>query len=326
MEQQNNEATSSSGPSRRTVVKGAAWSLPIIATAIAAPSASASTTVSIGSGSTPSPVGTCAILGTLVFTITTQPAGGAVSSLPVVVTLPAGFSWPDGSAGSKTFLSDSSGNVTVTGVQVASAPGSYTVSAQITPGGQTAIVPVTVTGVWIGDKVGYSGSGMYPIFLSKPADPENPGTPDDWAYCIENQVTARTQTAGQVGDASSYLGSNFFTDPAVQAKILWVLAHSYPALSLSDFGTAVGAPGITASDAIEATQYAIWRYTELTFDASWAWETPDSETAYWYLVNGANAAGGASGTPSVISVPTATCGNPTPGDHAQSMILVGASV
>ena len=326
MEQQNNEATSASGPSRRTIVKGAAWSLPLIATAIAAPSASASTTVSIGSGSTPSPAGTCTTLGTLVFTITTQPAGGAVSNVAVAVTLPAGFSWPDNSTGSKTFLSDSSGNVTVSGVQVASAPGSYSVIAQITPGGQTAIVPVTVTGVWIGDKVGYSGSGVYPIFFSKPADPANPGTPDDWAYCIENQVSARTDTAGQVGDASSYLGSNFFTDPAVRAKVLWVLAHSYPALSLSAFGTAVGVPGISQSDAIEATQYAIWRYTELTFDAAWAWETADSEAAYWYLVNGANAAGGAPGTPSVVSVPTADCGTPTPGDHAQSMILVAASV
>jgi hypothetical protein len=63
-------------------------------------------------------------------------------------------------------------------------------------------------------------------------------------------------------------------------------------MTLSAFGAAVGVPGISASDAIEATQYAIWRYTELTYDAAWSWTDSDSENAYWYLVNGANASGG----------------------------------
>ena len=71
-----------------------------------------------------------------------------------------------------------------------------------------------------------------------------------------------------------------------------MLAHSYPHMTLSDFGTAAGTPGISANDAIEAAQYAIWRYTDLNFDAAWNWETPDSETAYWHLVNGANASSG----------------------------------
>jgi LPXTG-motif cell wall-anchored protein len=48
-------------------------------------------------------------------------------------------------------------------------------------------------------------------------------------------------------------------------------------------------PGISRNDAIEATQYAIWRYTDLDFDAPWAWETADSEKAYRYLLAGANA-------------------------------------
>ncbi|WP_141004610.1 thioester domain-containing protein [Nocardioides humi] len=147
--------------------------------------------------------------------------------------------------------------------------------------------------VYVGAKSqGYPGSGIHGVFEQTPADPGNPGTPDYWAYCIEHDVTAKPNIAAGVGTASDFLGSNHFTDPAVQARVLWVLAHSYPALSLADFATASGVPGIALNDAIEATQYAIWRYTDVGYDASWAWASDDSEDAYWYLVNGANASGG----------------------------------
>ena len=146
--------------------------------------------------------------------------------------------------------------------------------------------------VWIGTREGYAGTGAFPIFSEAPADPSNPGTPDFWAYCIEHNMVPEMRTMGHVGELSSYLGANYFIDPAVQGKVLWVLAHSYPAVSLEDFGAAAGVPGIARSDALESAQYAIWRYTELTSDSSWQWETPDSEAAYWYLINGANAAPG----------------------------------
>jgi len=149
--------------------------------------------------------------------------------------------------------------------------------------------------VWVGTSTqGYSGTRLYPIYENPPADPANPGEPDYWAYCIEHDVSAKTGTSAQVGDFASYLGSNHFVDPAIQGKVLWVLAHSYPAVSLADFGEAIGAPGISRNDAIEATQYAIWRYTDLAWDASWPFESADSEAAYWYLVNGANASPGLS--------------------------------
>ncbi|PRB56827.1 VaFE repeat-containing surface-anchored protein [Microbacterium sp. MYb45] len=139
--------------------------------------------------------------------------------------------------------------------------------------------------VYIGSKEGYSGTGIFPIW----SEGVQAGDPDLWAYCLENQVTAQTGRVGTVGDGDSFLGSNYFVDPAIQGKVLWVLAHSYPAVSLEDLAAAAGVAQISRNDAIEATQYAIWRYTDLTFDAAWAWETPDSEAAYWYLVNGANA-------------------------------------
>ncbi|MBD0709568.1 MULTISPECIES: Cys-Gln thioester bond-forming surface protein [unclassified Streptomyces] len=146
--------------------------------------------------------------------------------------------------------------------------------------------------VYIGRQQGYGGTGLFPIYAPAPANPGEPGTPDLWAYCIEHDVSAKTGIEGTVGGLGSYLGANRFNDPAVQSKVLWVLAHSYPALSLEEFGTAAGVPGIARADAIEATQYAIWRYTDLDFDAPWAWETDDSKTAYYHLVNGANASNG----------------------------------
>ncbi|MFZ4892930.1 VaFE repeat-containing surface-anchored protein [Plantibacter sp. Mn2098] len=151
--------------------------------------------------------------------------------------------------------------------------------------------PAAVTAedaVHIGNKIGYGGTGLFQVWSTIPAT----GEPDLWAYCIEHDVSAKTNVDGHVGDAGSYLGSNYFTDPVIQGKVRWVLAHSYPALNLTDFGAAAGAPGISRNDAIEATQYAIWRYTDLTWDAAWNFETPDSATAYWHLVNGANASNG----------------------------------
>ncbi len=167
--------------------------------------------------------------------------------------------------------------------------------------------------VYIGSKQGYSGTGMFPIWAEVAAV----GDPDFWAYCIENPVSSRTQLEGYVGNAEDYLGSNYFTDPVIQGKVLWVLAHGYPALSLEEFGAAAGAPGISRNDAIEATQYAVWRYTDLNFDAAWAWETPDSEAAYWHLVNGANASTGM--TPADFAV-TASIDAPSAPQTADSLV------
>ncbi|MGW4200775.1 Cys-Gln thioester bond-forming surface protein [Streptomyces sp. NPDC004726] len=160
--------------------------------------------------------------------------------------------------------------------------------------------------VYIGGREGYSGTGIFSVHADTPADPDNPGEPELWAYCIEHDVNPLTKIKGTVGDLGSYLGANHFTDPAIQSKVLWVLAHSYPALSLEEFGTAAGVPGIARNDAIEATQYAIWRYTDLDFDAAWSWENADSEAAYWYLLEGANASTGTTAATTTISISAPT--------------------
>lgn len=165
-------------------------------------------------------------------------------------------------------------------------------SADVNPGDQ----------VYVGDKdLGYGGTGLYQVFEQAPPDPDT-AAPDFWAYCIEHDIPANTRHSGVVGDFSDYVGDNYVTSGEVQGKVLWILAHSYPAMSLGDFADAAGIPGLSQDDAIEATQYAIWRYTDLTYDAPWDWETEDSEDAYWYLVNGANAAGGLSPDDFVVTV------------------------
>ncbi len=167
--------------------------------------------------------------------------------------------------------------------------------------------------VYVGGGPGYGGTRLFSIWSETPAT----GDPDFWAYCVEHDISARTQVGGYVGDLDDFLGNNHFSDPAIQGKVFWVLAHSYPALSLAEFGAAAGVPGISENDAIEATQYAIWRYTDLTWDASWNFETPDSEAAYWYLVNGANTNPGM--TPDDIEV-TATVTAPAAPQSADSLV------
>lgn len=175
--------------------------------------------------------------------------------------------------------------------------------------------------MYVGSRQGYGGTGVFPVWADTPVDLANPGVPEAWAYCIEHNVTARTHVTGNVGDVASYLGSNYFVDPAVQGKVFWVLAHSYPALSLGEFGAAIGRPAIARNDAIEATQYAIWRYTDLNYDAAWNWENADSEAAYWHLVNGANASPAL--TPADLEV---TAGITAPAGPSVSGALVGPFV
>lgn len=169
--------------------------------------------------------------------------------------------------------------------------------ALLVPSVATAANAATITNgqsVWVGKTVpGSGGTAFHGIHLQTPADPKNPGTPDFYAYCIEHDISAVPLQNGVVGDPSSYLGANHYTDPAIQGKVNWVLQHSYPALSLEELAQAAGLSSISLFDATEATQYAIWRYTDLTFDAAWQWNSDDSKAAYWYLVNGANASSGA---------------------------------
>lgn len=185
---------------------------------------------------------------------------------------------------------------------------SVALAAVSAPATAAPAAPQDGSSVYVGGRQGYGGTGVFPIYAQTPADPADPGEPELWAYCIEHDVSAETHLEGTIGDASTYLGANHFTDPVIQGKVLWVLAHSYPALDLGDFGRAAGVPGISRNDAIEATQYALWRYTDLDYDAAWNFETTDSEAAYYYLIGGANASSGTTADTAAVAVsaPSAT--------------------
>ncbi|WP_336647438.1 thioester domain-containing protein [Microbacterium sp. MMO-10] len=343
MEQKDSAHVAGAGLSRRTIVKGAAWSLPVIAVAVAAPAFAASNGTEIDPGSTPVPTGVCTPVGNIRFALTKN--GAPVANQAIIVTLPpaapagqSSFHWSDGTTAPKTLLSDANGIVDLTSLIVTSStPGTYDVVGQIAPNGPTASIPVMVSGLWMGALTqGYGGTGIHAVFTSTPADPGNPGTPDYFSYCVEHDVPAKSDMAATAGGLGTYLGSNYLTGSAdIYSKVLWIIQNSYPGITLSAFSAAVAAwaPGaghpftapLSADDAIEATQYAIWRYTDLTFDAAWNFETPNSEAAYWYLLAQINAGqrGTQSGTTGLItSEAKSVCSTPTGGDHAQSQILV----
>jgi len=134
------------------------------------------------------------------------------------------------------------------------------------------------------------GNRLVPVYVDR--DPAS-GEPDFWAYCIEHDETRRTDRGAVVGDWSSFVGSNYFaSDPVAARKVAWILVNSYPSLTAAELAVASDVDGLTAADAIDATQYAIWRYTDLTWDADWAYENDRVRDLYWYLLDGANAHGG----------------------------------
>jgi len=344
MEELGNEKGPAKGLSRRTIVKGAAWSLPVVAAAVAVPAYAASNGVVINPGSQPVPTGVCTPVGNISFTITNN--GAPVANQAIIVTLPSAapagqssFHWDDNSTAPKTFVSDANGVVDLTNhIVTSSTPGTYTVFGQISPNGATSSVQVMVSGLWMGRLLGYGGTGIHAVFTSTPADLNNPGTPDYYSYCVEHNVTAKSDMAATAGGLGTYLGSNYLAGSAdIYSKVLWIIQNSYPGITLSAFSAAVAADAaaanpprpftapLSANDAIEATQYAIWRYTDLTFDANWNFQTPNSAAAYWYLIGQINAGqrGAQSGITGLITSEAKTvCGTPTSGDHAQCQILV----
>lgn len=353
MKQQDNEPATRAGVTRRTIVKGAAWSLPVVAVAVAAPMAAASgETVS---GPSPTPSGVCSPVGN--FTITVARNGQPVGGASVTVTLPAGFSWPDNTTAPKTFVAAGDGTVTITGVTGPSAPGTYNVVASVAGGG-SANIPIMIQGTWVGSSSGYPTGGVHPIYTN-PANVNNLGSPDCVAYCIENKIDSISRQAVYPGAASTFLGSNLFAtgggytnshlSPAqsatfsaaqVQAKVEWILKHSLPMVSLTDIETATGQTGLLPGDVYEATQFAVWTYTDMGYVTDWSFADgspnvpgqPNTETPRYlqglavfnYLVNGAwNATATApSSCLKVLSAPKTQCEPPTSGSHSQSFAMV----
>lgn len=156
------------GLSRRTIVQGAAWSVPVIAAAVATPLAAASVaepTLTFVNG--PYSVGTCASLGNVTIQATTDGSAPVAPGTLITVTLPAGLTWSDGSTGSRVLPADANGQVLLTGITATTAVGSPAITASTT--GATASAPVTVT-VQESLAVAWTSSGVGGNYPSVPAN------------------------------------------------------------------------------------------------------------------------------------------------------------
>ncbi|WP_230671980.1 hypothetical protein [Rathayibacter sp. Leaf248] len=130
---------------RRTVVAGAAWTIPVVATAIGAPLAAASggePTLAFTNG--PYAVAACGTLTDVVITATADGTKPVTSGTPITVTLPSGLKWSDGSTGTKTLFTDGNGQVVLSGVKASGTNGTRTITASAN-GLQTS-APVTASG------------------------------------------------------------------------------------------------------------------------------------------------------------------------------------
>ena len=84
------------------------------------------------------------------------------------------------------------------------------------------------------------------------------------AYCLDYDKKAppRDHELDEVG-WGAYEGSSkpWNEDPSVRGKVLWVLSHSYPALSATEVADLTGLPTLSEDELIAATQAAIWHFT-----------------------------------------------------------------
>ncbi|RZI92970.1 MAG: TQXA domain-containing protein, partial [Microbacterium sp.] len=83
-------------------------------------------------------------------------------------------------------------------------------------------------------------------------------------YCLDmDKAPPRADATMREADWDTYYGAGqpWNEDPTVRGKVLWVLSHSYPALTAEEVSELTGLPAMTESELITATQYAIWSFT-----------------------------------------------------------------
>ncbi|QHC68254.1 hypothetical protein GSU68_17870 [Rathayibacter sp. VKM Ac-2759] len=128
---------------RRTLVQGAAWTIPVVAVATGAPFAAASGTPTLAFVNGPYAATACQPLGSVILEATTDGTTPAVNET-VMVTPPAGFTWSDdGTSAPRPFQTDATGQVTVTGLTAGPSNGSYALSASTSSASDSASVVVT---------------------------------------------------------------------------------------------------------------------------------------------------------------------------------------
>lgn len=114
---------------------------------------------------------------------------------------------------------------------------------------------------------------------------------DLMTYCIEQSVGNDTGTGMHEGSWSDFPGSNQFPENA--RKVLWVLNHSYPLLSLDEIksqlqAAGVDVTGLTKEEAVAATQSSIWHFSERTDLTEVQGDNQNVWKLYEYLTGDAN--------------------------------------
>lgn len=107
---------SADGMHRRTIVKGAAWTVPVVAVAMATPAAAASKTPTIAFTNGPYTVNACKTLKDVTVKATTDGTTPVAAGTLISVTLPEGLAWSDGTTGTKSFPADGTGQVALSGI------------------------------------------------------------------------------------------------------------------------------------------------------------------------------------------------------------------
>jgi hypothetical protein len=136
------ETPARKGIARRTLIKSTAWSVPIIAVAVATPLAAASTGTPTLEFGGPYALSGCAISQGVTVTATSD-GTTPVAGTPIVVSLPAGLNWADGTVGDKTVTTDANGQAVLPDINTSAVGGTYTLTA--TGNGTTATGTVTTT-------------------------------------------------------------------------------------------------------------------------------------------------------------------------------------
>lgn len=137
---------------RRTVVQGAAWSIPVIAVAVSTPLAAASVALELTFNSPTYPGTACTTITGVQVTAT---SGGATApNTPVTVTLASGYTFADGST-SFTGVTDGTGSLTLPAIRVPAEGGdsNFLATSGTATATATGTAPPVGTYGWIQDGV-----------------------------------------------------------------------------------------------------------------------------------------------------------------------------
>ncbi|MEV7769259.1 hypothetical protein [Microbacterium sp. NPDC086615] len=193
------------GLPRRTVLAGAAWTIPVIAAATVAPTASASGTVALAFNKSGYTGDVCSTITGIA--VVAKNSGAPQAGVPLSVTLSGGYTFTDGST-SKTGISDTNGSYSLPGV-IVPASGS-TGSATAIGGGGSASAALSATSRSFGY---FDNSNTYHAYNA--AVPANstlvPGgwilTPNgDLIDPNRNGLVVRTGVASMGDDAMGFRG------------------------------------------------------------------------------------------------------------------------